>query len=92
MKALKASKNGSPLEIWGNGEQGRAFVHALDVVDAIIASFKLGANKGVIQIGPDVCTSINKLSKIIIAKLDKDSKINYDLDKPVGDIEDAKIF
>lgn len=86
MKALEASKNGSSLEIWGNGEQGRAFVHALDVVDAIIASFKSGANKGVIQIGPDVCTSINKLSKIIIAKLDKDIKIKYDLDKPVGDI------
>lgn len=85
-KAICCSKENKILEIWGNGEQGRAFVHALDVVKAIKLTFSKAANEGVIQIGPSKCTSINKLSEIIIKNIDCDLTINHNINKPIGDI------
>lgn len=86
MKAINASKTNKKIIIWGDGNQGRAFVHAKDVVKAIIKSFKKGENQGTIQIGPDSCTKINDLATIIVKKLEEDLVINHDLDKPIGDI------
>ena len=86
VKAIKASQTREKLEIWGDGSQGRAFVNADDVVNAIISSFYKGENSGVIQIGPNTCTSINELSKLIVEQIDNEIEIFYDLSKPVGDI------
>ena len=74
------------MEVWGDGSQGRAFVHAKDVINAITLSFDRGENKGVIQIGPNKCTKINDLARIIINNIDSNIKINHDLSKPIGDI------
>lgn len=52
-----------PFVVWGSGSQGRAFVHVDDVVDALVATMTKGLGHGVIQIGPDVCTSIKKLPR-----------------------------
>ncbi len=86
MKAINASKTNKTIEIWGDGNQGRAFVHAKDVVKAIINSFKKGENQGVIQIGPNKCTKINTLASIIVKEVDKSITIKHDKEKPVGDI------
>lgn len=86
MKAISCLKDNKMLEIWGNGTQGRAFVHANDIVDAIKLSFYRGENAGVIQIGPDKCTSINELAEIIIKNLDENIKLSHNLNKPIGDI------
>ena len=45
-----------------------------------------GENQGVIQIGPENCTSINQIANIIISNLDEKISIRHDLSKPVGDI------
>ena len=86
LKAISCLNENKILEIWGDGNQGRAFVHAKDIVNAIKLSFSKGENKGVIQIGPNTCTSINQISSIIIKHLDKNIKLNHNLKKPVGDI------
>ena len=86
MKAINASKTNKELLIWGDGNQGRAFVHAQDVVKAIMNSFNYGENQGVIQIGPNSCTKINSLASIIVKRLDKSITVKHDLEKPVGDI------
>ncbi len=85
-KAILCTKGDKLLEIWGNGQQGRAFVHVKDVVKAIKLAFNKGTNKGVIQIGPDRCTTINELAEVIINNIDKNIKIKYDKTKPIGDI------
>ena len=85
-KAIEASKTNKRMTIWGDGEQGRAFVHALDVVKAIMRSIKFGENQGVIQIGPNFCSKINTIASIIIKNIDKKIVIKNDLSKPVGDI------
>jgi GDP-D-mannose 3',5'-epimerase len=71
--------------VWGSGEQGRAFVHVDDAVDAMVASMEKGLNKGVIQIGPEVCTSIREIAEKVVDISGKSIEIRYDRTRPEGD-------
>ncbi len=71
--------------VWGNGEQGRAFVHIDDVVEALILTMDKGLGKGVVQIGPDACTSIREIAQMLVRISNKEIEIQYDTSKPVGD-------
>ena len=86
LKAIECSEKSKILEVWGDGNQGRAFIHAKDVVNAILLSLKKGENQGVIQIGPDKCTKINDLANLVIAKINNNIKLSHDHSKPIGDI------
>jgi nucleoside-diphosphate-sugar epimerase len=69
-----------PLEdfiVWGHGNQGRAFVHVDDVIEAIMLSVKSGFNGGLIQIGPNICTSIREIAEIVIKISGKNIPIKY---------------
>lgn len=74
-----------PFKVWGNGEQGRAFVHVDDVVDALVLAKDRGLGAGPIQIGPSVCTTIRELADTIIAISGKEITAEYDTSKPSGD-------
>jgi len=71
--------------VWGSGQQGRAFVHVNDVVDALIRAMEKGLGKGLIQIGPDVCTSIREIAEIVVSISGKPIEIRFDTTKPEGD-------
>ena len=43
--------------VWGSGNQGRAFVHVDDIVDALVLAKDKGLGEGLIQIGPNHCTN-----------------------------------
>lgn len=74
------------LILWGNGEQGRAFVEVRDVSKAIMKSVDKNVS-GSFMIGPDLCTTINDVAKILLQNPKVRSKsIKKDLTKPVGDI------
>ena len=49
-KFLNDSSN--EVVVWGNGKQGRAFVHVTDVVSALVLSLHKGHESGPIQMGP----------------------------------------
>ena len=49
-------------------------------------SFSKGENQGVIQIGPNNCTEINDIAKLLISRINNNIKLTHDLSKPVGDI------
>lgn len=74
-----------PFVVWGDGSQGRAFVHVEDVVTALVAAIDRGLGHGVIQIGPDVCTSIREVAEMIVAISGKLIEIVYDTEQPAGD-------
>jgi len=74
-----------PFVVWGTGSQGRAFVHVDDIVDALIAAREKGFGKGIIQIGPDICTSIREIAETIVEISGKNIDIQYDTSKPEGD-------
>ena len=74
-----------PFIVWGSGGQGRAFVHVNDAVEALILAMRSGLGKGVIQIGPDVCTTIREIAELIVRVSGKNIEIQYDPSKPEGD-------
>jgi nucleoside-diphosphate-sugar epimerase len=74
-----------PFNVWGSGEQGRAFIHVDDVVNALALALEKGWGQGVIQIGPNVCTSIKKVAEMIVKASEKNIDIFYDTSKPEGD-------
>jgi GDP-D-mannose 3',5'-epimerase len=71
--------------VWGSGQQGRAFIHVNDVVDALVLVLEKGLGKGLIQIGPDICTSIKNIAETVVEISGKPIEIQYDTTKPEGD-------
>ncbi len=84
-KAL-TSRNGT-IDVWGDGMQGRAFLHVRDVVEGVRKSIGLTEKKANIMLGPDHCTTIRTVAELILehpgVQVDQ---INYDTTKPTGDI------
>ena len=74
-----------PFNVWGSGEQGRAFIHVSDIVEALCMALEKGWGHGWIQIGPSECTSIKTVAEEIIKISGKDIKPFYDTTKPEGD-------
>lgn len=74
-----------PFVVWGSGAQGRAFVHVDDTVNALVLTLDKGLGQGVIQIGPNVCTSIREIAETLVEISGKDIAIEFDTTKPEGD-------
>ncbi|MFV5688865.1 NAD-dependent epimerase/dehydratase family protein [Flavobacterium sp. ZT3R25] len=74
-----------PFHVWGSGEQGRAFIHVDDIVNALCLALEKGLGHGVIQIGPSVCTSIKEIAEQVIEISGKKIEAFYDKSKPEGD-------
>jgi nucleoside-diphosphate-sugar epimerase len=73
------------FKVWGSGQQGRAFVHVDDVINALCLTLEKGLGQGTIQIGPPVCTSIKEIAELIVKISGKNINIVYDTTKPEGD-------
>jgi len=73
------------FQVWGSGEQGRAFIHVDDIVSALCLALEKGFEKGIIQIGPSVCTSIKEIAETIVEISGKNISITYDTTRPEGD-------
>ena len=71
--------------VWGIGEQGRAFLHVDDIVKGIQLALEKGLNKGVIQLGPSVCTPIRDIAEMVVQISGKDIQLVFDTSKPEGD-------
>jgi GDP-D-mannose 3',5'-epimerase len=78
---------GEVLQVWGSGNQGRAFIHVDDIANAFILALNKTDLPKIIQIGPSYCTSIKELVLTLKDKiLKKDIEIFYDTTKPEGDL------
>ena len=75
------------LTVWGDGRQGRAFVHVNDVTDAIERVLRYEGAITNFMIGPDRCTTIGEVAKLIQQHPSVQVReIVFDVDKPTGDI------
>ena len=90
LKAIKYPEQ--DFIVWGSGQQGRAFVHVDDAVEAIVGSLGKGLSKGTIQIGPSECTSIRTIAELVVGISGKKIDIKYDVSKPEGDKARAADF
>lgn len=84
-KAITATDR--KLSVWGDGRQGRAFVHVSDVVSAIRLVLSYSGAVSTFMIGPERCTTIAELAAIIKShpRVCVD-EIVFDRSKPIGDI------
>lgn len=84
-KALKSTDQ--KLSVWGNGKQGRAFVHVRDIASAIRLAVDYSGGESAFMIGPDHCTTIAEVAGLIQGhpgiRIDE---IVFDTSKPTGDI------
>jgi nucleoside-diphosphate-sugar epimerase len=75
------------LSVWGDGKQGRAFLHVSDAVSALRLALSYSGGQPTFMIGPDRCTTIAEVASTIQAhpKIDV-REIVFDVSKPIGDI------
>jgi nucleoside-diphosphate-sugar epimerase len=84
-KALRSTDG--KLHVWGDGNQGRAFLHVSDVVSAIDLARDYQGNFSTFMIGPDSCTLIRKVAEAIQTNdLTNIAEIVFDKSKPTGDV------
>lgn len=74
-----------PFVVWGSGNQGRAFIHVIDIVEALVLALEKGWGHGWIQIGPSECTSIREIAEAVIRISGKAIDPLFDVTKPEGD-------
>lgn len=84
-RALNSSDR--KLTVWGDGKQGRAFLHVRDVVQGARKAIGYGGDFQTFMLGPDHCTTIGEVAHLIQAhpRVEID-EIVYDTSKPTGDI------
>lgn len=75
------------VEVWGSGNQKRAFVYVDDVINALTRCIKLKEFNGVMQIGPSESVSIKKIVEILVNISGTNKKIIFNKSKPEGDID-----
>lgn len=74
------------IQAWGNGEQGRAFVHVSDIVSGICKAIDKKI-AGEFMLGPKKCITIKEAVDVILGSgLVKAKAVVWDVDKPMGDI------
>lgn len=75
------------LIVWGDGKQGRAFLHVDDIVQGVLKAIGYSGDEQAFMLGPDHCISIGEVALQIQAHdaIPIDD-IVFDTSKPVGDI------
>lgn len=64
---LERARSGTPLEIWGDGENVRDFIYIDDIVEACTRLIKLPRDSGTYNLGTGVGLSINQLKRVVEA-------------------------
>lgn len=80
----RAARREDPLDIWGDGEQVRDWIHVDDVIAATLAALDAGA-LGPLNIGTGIPTSFNELAAMVIGQVGGyNPTIRRLTDKPTG--------
>jgi len=75
------------LVVWGDGRQGRAFLHVSDAVSAVVSALEYTGPISTFMIGPSFCTTIADVAEIIRRHPAMEiADIVFDTSKPTGDI------
>ncbi|MEO8020997.1 NAD-dependent epimerase/dehydratase family protein [Polaromonas sp.] len=74
---LEHARAGTPLEIWGDGENIRDFIYIDDIVEASLRLIKLPQDAGTYNLGSDMGFSINQVRGIVEAACGKELQTNY---------------
>lgn len=76
-------KNGGEIEVWGDGNQTRSYMHIDDCVEGLLR-IMAAPYRGPLNLGTDELISINGLVEKISRVAGKVVTLRHDLDKPQG--------
>lgn len=62
---LEHARTGTPLEVWGDGENIRDFIYIDDVVDATVGLVRLSRDNGTYNLGSGTGFSVNEVRSIV---------------------------
>jgi GDP-L-fucose synthase len=83
-KFVRAARSGAKtVEVWGNGEQEREFLHVADAADGIIAA-ALHANEDVLNLGTGQAFSVGHIARVIKQAADFRGDIVFNSDRFTG--------
>lgn len=82
-RKIALAEDGGEIEVWGDGEQTRSFMHVDDCVEGIYRIMQSHYTKP-LNLGRDEMVTINELVDIVAEVAGKTIKKNHDLTKPQG--------
>ncbi len=62
---LERARMGTPIEIWGDGENVRDFIHIEDIVEATLRLIQLPKDSGTYNLGSGVGYSVNQIIRMV---------------------------
>lgn len=81
-RKIALAKDGEHIEIWGDGEQTRSFLHVSDCIEAVLRLMRSDW-QGPVNIGSEELISINDLAKLIMKIAGKTIALQH-VDGPLG--------
>jgi nucleoside-diphosphate-sugar epimerase len=81
-RKIAEAVDGDVIEMWGDGEQTRSFLHVDECVEGMVRLMSSDFS-GPVNIGSEEMVSINELAKIIMLIAGKNLSINH-IDGPLG--------
>lgn len=82
--AHRVANKSNPIEVWGNGLQGRDFVHIDDVIDAILLALDKISDGSAVNIGSGTLTTFRSIIYLLSQIADYNPTLKCLIDKPVG--------
>jgi nucleoside-diphosphate-sugar epimerase len=81
----RAARREDPLDIWGDGEQVRDWIHVDDIVAVTLAALDAG-EQGPLNLGTGIPTSFNQLAAMVVEQVGDgySPQLRHLLDKPTG--------
>lgn len=73
---------GETIDIFGDGEQRRDFIHVTDVTQASIQAMETNLDTEIINVGTGTGTSVNELASMLISKISPGIVPNYVKKRP----------
>jgi UDP-glucose 4-epimerase len=74
---LECARSGSPLEVWGDGENVRDFIYIDDLVEATVRLIGAPTDAGTYNLGSGVGYSINQAKRIVDSVCGKELQAIY---------------
>lgn len=84
VKAIKAKRNGKPIEIWGNGKQIRSYQYIDDAVAKIYEVLMAEEYFGPVNIGSEEAFTVTEIAEMCCTILGITPKFKYTDDMPSG--------
>ena len=82
-RKVAQTEDGGEIEVWGDGEQTRSFMHVDDCVEGLHRLMKSDFREP-LNLGTDVMVTINQLVDIVSSVAGKTIRLKHDLTKPQG--------